>query len=123
MANISNYNDYTLVSGGAGNDVINNEGANVSISGGNGNDVIDHRYRDNATISGGAGADDIRIYYYSNVSINGGAGSDLIENWGANALFIYSTGDGNDTFADSTKRRRCKSRALTPLSKAATILS
>ena len=110
-----------ILTGGAGNDRIENDASVVTINGAAGNDRIINRGK-NVTINGGAGDDyvsnerywslglnpsnvlirgdegDDRIINYSNkVTVNGGADDDFINNIGsANFVVEYTEGDGND---------------------------
>lgn len=72
--------DHSSISGGAGNDSIDNKGLHVTISGGDaGNDFIDNRGA-HSTILGGSGSDTI--------SLSSSASLNLIE---------YALGDGDDS--------------------------
>ncbi len=96
---ITNYGGNNVtIDGGAGNDSITNSGSYASIDGGEGNDTI-YASGNRITINGGDGND----YLYSNggdsVTIDGGDGNDSITNTGANVLFLYAAGDGNDVIS------------------------
>ncbi len=91
----------SVVTGGAGNDLITGHGGNT-IDAGEGDDVVDAR--GGGTVAGGAGNDLIRA---SGGDVDGGAGDDVIENiggttnGGAGDDFIMGIGqldggDGND---------------------------
>lgn len=109
---IDNNGNNATLDGGEDNDYVHNIGANVSILGGDGND---HIYGGglSASLSGGAGNDYISINERKewnedtqemevvstpdNATITGGTGNDSIYNdGGANVLFKYMAGDGND---------------------------
>ena len=79
FATIVNNSDNTLISGTSDADSITNSGNNVSIK-------------------AGAGDDSVRFYNAVNVTIEGGTGDDTIRNsgGGAGAVYVYSSGDGND---------------------------
>ena len=79
FATIVNNSDNTLISGTSDADSITNSGNNVSIK-------------------AGAGDDSVRFYDAVNVTIEGGTGDDTIRNsgGGAGAVYVYSSGDGND---------------------------
>ena len=103
-------NASVAVYGQDGNDYIYNESASVTIYGGAGNDSIDNS-GDSVTIDGGAGADRISLYSsdYSADSgkntIAGGAGDDTVYLNSATTIgnvYVYSTGDGNDTIYNLT---------------------
>ena len=84
---------------GAGNDYIYNEGDFAEITGGNGNDTINNEVLGESAggsqvkISGGAGNDSIKNDG-DDATLKGGAGNDYIENW-APSTFIYGN-EGND---------------------------
>ena len=111
MAEIYNDKSNTLISGTSGDDTIKNGGywagswhytSNVTINTGAGNDYV-YNLGDSVTINTGAGNDSIynnchlqydgSIYYWD-------------DDYGANVLFNYAKGDGNDIIygfkADST---------------------
>lgn len=97
---IDNHNTFVSISGGAGNDDINNSffGDNVTIYGDEGDDTI-RSDGNNVSISGGDGNDNIDnrghgSNYCNNVTINGDAGDDYIFNRGSNSSI--DSGDGND---------------------------
>ena len=98
---VSNQGARVTVDGGTGSDYVLNVGKKASIVGGADDDDINN-YGANATLSGGTGNDAIRNWegdegYGSNVLIVGGAGDDSVWNYnGANVLFKYAAGDGND---------------------------
>ena len=96
---IHNYGDNVTISGGAGNDSIDNpDGKNVKIYGGTGNDSI-YSHGSDSTISGGKGDDNIQNSSDGkNVKIYGDAGNDIIYNMGDNA--IISGGAGNDLISN-----------------------
>ena len=84
------------ISGGAGNDSINNSANcnNSTLDGGDGADSIDN-YSDNVLINAGASNDYIYNYYSSGVSINAGAGDDTISN--TNGTVLINIGEGNNS--------------------------
>ena len=92
--NIENYGSKVSITSGAGNDSIYNGGSNVSINTGAGNDSI---YNDGANVSIDAGDGDDEIYNSegNSVSIAGGAGNDYIYNYGDNVTI--NAGAGNDS--------------------------
>ena len=96
---------------GAGNDsiyssteqenTVKSDYGYVTIDGGAGNDTI-YNYDPHVSINGGAGNDS--IYINGNprgATIKGGTGNDIITNAnnGNGKLFLYSSGDGNDTIS------------------------
>ncbi|MBR1805453.1 MAG: hypothetical protein IJ774_03595, partial [Selenomonadaceae bacterium] len=116
---------YLIVDAGNGSDTVRNSGTNVTISGGEGDDSInnDKLYTiideenvtlcpdytsidagdgndnisnegNNVTISAGNGNDTISNNGGSNVMLNGGAGNDKIDNSGSDVSI--NGGDGND---------------------------
>lgn len=87
--------NHSTVLGGAGNDTINNLGANVYISGGSGNDSILLLGNSDATTVDSDEDDDYIENEAANVSINGGDGADVIKNRGK--VVTIDTGDGNDS--------------------------
>ena len=106
------------INSGAGNDHITNYGSSVTINAGAGNDSVWNGLYDKVKINSGAGNDSVSNYG-DKVTITGGTGNDTIyNNWdfnsnapysddsGANVLFKYNSGDGNDIIygfrADST---------------------
>ena len=97
---------YVTISGGAGNDTIQNiysgGGDYVSISGGNGDDYIYTYYSWHDTISGDAGADTISIDRGRDNLINGGAGNDKISLSNNSGAMTISGGAGNDTIYGDT---------------------
>ncbi|MBE8952518.1 MAG: C40 family peptidase, partial [Quinella sp. 1Q7] len=101
MANISNEDSYTLVSGTSGDDLIDNYGDNVTINGGDGNDSIENMSGSYVTIFGGAGNDYIDNMI-SNVSISGDAGNDYIDNMSDNVTILGGAGnDSIDNMSDN----------------------
>ena len=96
---IENYGNNSSINAGKGNDYIDNWGYKVSILGGDGNDSIDN-WSYKVSISGGKGNDTIDNNG-GNVSISGGKGNDFITLSRpysiGNNIFVYSSGDGNDT--------------------------
>ena len=120
---INNIGDYVIIDGGAGNNVISNGsdycvgGNKVSIAGGEAAESFTNYGGSYVTISAGAGNDTIKNIHTVNyadynqttkkydtietiypafVTLEGGAGNDYLENDGANVLFKYNSGDGND---------------------------
>ncbi|MBR1645406.1 MAG: hypothetical protein IJ685_01390 [Selenomonadaceae bacterium] len=91
--------DNVIVLGTAGNDIFGNdgEGEHVTISGGAGNDSINNQ-ANYVSISGGAGNDSIRSQA-DYVSISGGTGNDKLSlyNYTGGIIVQYANGDGNDT--------------------------
>ena len=109
--------EHLLITGGTGNDSVNNSGSNVtiisgagddtieswsnnesSINAGAGNDLINHYAGSSLTIEGGTGDDTIYSLFGSNLTITGAKGSDLISlsSWSENNLIVYNSGDGFD---------------------------
>ena len=100
-------NSVGFVTGGDGNDSINNLdfSDNVSINGGAGNDNISNRYSNKVSIIGGNGNDFIENSNSSDTSISGGGGNDTILNWNEsdNATINGDTGDDSITsYANNT---------------------
>ena len=122
---VYNYNSGTKIFGEADGDlIVNGEffasgGVSVTLSGGDGADTITSS-GSNSLLDGGAGDDVIHngYYYYepwnfyygssnngehddslksSNVTISGGAGNDSIDNNGERVIYVYNSGDGEDT--------------------------
>ena len=94
---IENSGSFVTINGGAGKDFIDNYGDSVIISGDADNDEIHNGWignGDSVTIDGGDGNDYIWNDGGSNVSINSGAGDDTIDNEGENSTIL--AGDGND---------------------------
>ena len=107
------------ISGGAGNDSIDNCGSGATINSGEGNDTVINRYSmfvkldtgdgddliENNTyahrtdINAGAGNDTIVIEQSSYVKVNGGAGDDSIkiDEKSQETTIKFTSGDGNDT--------------------------
>lgn len=82
------------ISGGAGNDTINNSGIYSSINGGDGDDsIINTSPGNSSTINGGNGNDFIRNFGIFS-DINGGKGNDIIVNHNSGVI-IYG-GEDND---------------------------
>ena len=77
MANFYNDEDGAKIKGTSKADTINNIGSNVSISGGNGNDSIENGGGDNVTISGGKGNNFINSWGEGMAYVYGG-GNDTI---------------------------------------------
>ena len=99
---VKNYGKQVLINGGADNDSVDNRGAKVTIVGDKGNDIIrnwdgDNGYGSEVSINGGAGNDFIWNNAGDYVTITAGSGNDSIINSGANVVFNYAKGDGNDT--------------------------
>ncbi|MBR4641137.1 MAG: hypothetical protein IKO74_00235 [Selenomonadaceae bacterium] len=121
---INNLGDFVTIDGGAGNNVISNGsdycvgGNKVSIAGGAAAESLTNYGGSYVTIKAGAGNDTIKnihtvnyadynqttkkydtieTIYPSNVTLEGGKGNDYLENDGANVLFKYNSGDGNDS--------------------------
>ena len=100
------YNNASNVSiyGGNGDDTIrtgvgtNKINVNALIFGGAGNDVIQNYGADKSIIYGGSG-DDTVDNWGKDVTINGGAGNDFLWGGAENSVIEYSSGDGNDTVA------------------------
>jgi Ca2+-binding RTX toxin-like protein len=92
---------YTVISGGAGNDVLYGGNGSDTIDGGAGNDRIEDLKHGSDVISGGDG-DDIIIVSHSNsspaetVRINGGADNDYVEFGDSDGTLIVDLGTGND---------------------------
>ncbi len=92
----------TTLTGGTGDDSLLNWGDSVTMAGGDDNDTL-YNYANGGvghgqyvSMSGGTGKDSI-LNFGNNVTINGGMGNDSITNSsGANVLFTYAAGDGND---------------------------
>lgn len=110
--NLNNNLDDVTISGGKGNDVIENDfGDNVSVLAGAGNDTVWNIAReewnsetgrydtldnpDYATLDAGAGNDYIHNQDSKQVSISGGSGNDTIRNFGNNTTL--DGGAGADT--------------------------
>jgi hypothetical protein len=72
--------------GGTGNDTLFGGADNDKLDGEDGNDYLD----------GGAGADDIKGGKGDDI-IRGGAGNDVIDGEDGNDLFLFGSGDGDDT--------------------------
>ena len=72
--------DSSTISGGDGDDNIENYGSKVSITSGAGSDYIYNSEGNSVSIAGGAGDDSIYNDGGANVSINTGAGNDIIYN-------------------------------------------
>ncbi|MBQ9442544.1 MAG: hypothetical protein IJU55_06000, partial [Selenomonadaceae bacterium] len=99
FADISNYDNDTLVSGTEDDDSIYSRGANVTITSGAGNDTIFNDYdgngsHENAVIYAGVGNDSIRNEYLK-ATIDAGTGDDYIEAYGVDVTI--DAGAGNDT--------------------------
>lgn len=94
------------IEGGAGDDVINDQGSGSNIlRGGDGNDTMTFSYYSSNTIEGGAGDDLIKVsaIYNSSAYANtfaGGAGNDRIQSSGSADTYLYNRGDGQDTIND-----------------------
>ncbi len=88
------------VDGGAGSDLIINDGSNVSIDGGDGSDNIVNK-GSNVSIDAGAGDDNISNTA-SDVAINSGAGNDDISNRGNDVTI--NAGAGNDSIENSSAK-------------------
>ncbi len=106
--------DKVSLGGGAGNDTIISHGEKSVLTGGAGDDIIYNGYLyyenwnefyeaeddsptgSNTTILGGTGNDTIQSAG-SQITITGGKGADVLFNdGGANVLFTYKSGDGDD---------------------------
>ena len=94
---LTNESDDVTISALAGNDTVENSGANVSISGGAGADVISNT-GEGVTINGDAG-NDVISNSGTDAYIDGGAGNDNITNEEDSATII--AGLGNDTITNS----------------------
>jgi Ca2+-binding RTX toxin-like protein len=82
------------MTGDAGNDtIVANGGANL-MDGGAGNDVLENDGIGNATMTGGDGADHLQAAFGNN-SMDGGAGNDVLNGGGGTDTLMG--GDGNDT--------------------------
>ncbi len=86
------------VYGGDGNDDINGQQGDDTIYGGNGDDDISGGLG-NDIINGDDGEDDINGGIGNDV-ISGGAGDDIIDGGQGVDTYMWSIGDGNDTFID-----------------------
>ena len=100
--------------GGSGDDTINGGDDNDSLFGGAGDDTIDggdgadfiYGGRDNDTLTGGAGDDalhgglgnDVLAGGLGDDRLDGGEGNDTATGGDGNDIFIFSTGDGTDSF-------------------------
>ena len=94
---ISNSKDSVKLNGTSSADSISNDGWHVTISGGKGNDTIDNGYGDYSSINGGAGNDYINAYYSGGVTLSGGKGNDtLIGSYRGSNVFQFGSDDGND---------------------------
>ena len=106
----------STISGGSGNDLLKGNEGNDSISGGKGNDSI-YGFDGNDTIIAGEGADTIYGGFDDDIlnggagndviygdegydTITGGAGADILYGGAGNDVFVYTSGDGNDTIND-----------------------
>ena len=128
-----NNGDGVTMDGGAGADILNNSGKNVAMDGGAGNDYLSNHTgaSSSVTMNGGAGNDTIHNYYGDSVMINSGSGDDIISlystSWDNSVkrntisggigndtiylnsattvgnVFVYNSGDGNDTIYNATK--------------------
>ena len=84
------------ISGGAGNDTLNNYGASATITGDDGSDTVSNNGL-NVSIAGGAGNDSLSNYR-AGTTITGGDGSDTVFN---NAAYVtIDAGDDNDRIAN-----------------------
>ena len=93
--NYPNRTDSISVDGTEGNDTIRNYGSNVTINALGGHDSI--RNTDVKVIIHAGKGNDTIYNEGDNVTIEGGLGDDSIHNDnGANVLFAYTAGDGND---------------------------
>ena len=106
------YNDASSskIFGGKGDDSISFENSYVTVFGGDGNDTIRAIDTWGSSIDSGEGDDVIKLdkslsqyKYPTEGTINGGKGNDTIYNnvdtvFSGGSLFIYNSGDGNDTF-------------------------
>ena len=99
---ISNNGAQVFISGDEGADSISNNGSSVTISGGDDNDSIQNVGDNlcgggngkNSSISGGAGDDTLSNSKADNVTLSGGGGNDRLWNNGAkNILFDGDTGN------------------------------
>ena len=108
MANYSNSNNNTIISGTSDDDSIYTSGSYVTVNAGDGDDTINSYYGSYSRFNGGDGDDTILTngyfwstgsFYSSYVSINGGTGDDLISlgSYSSNNYIIYNSGDGDDT--------------------------
>jgi len=77
------------IDGGDGNDIIFGGNGNDVLSGGAGNDEI-FNSSGNDSVSGGTGSDTLR----------GNAGNDTLTGDAGNDVFIFKSGDGNDSVTD-----------------------
>ena len=104
---ITLWTDGTFADGGAGDDIITDQGAGTNVlRGGSGNDMITFSSNSTNTIEGGSGDDLIKIdtYYTSNLdygnTFSGGTGNDRIEAGGGADTYLFNRGDGQDTIND-----------------------
>ena len=105
MAVKTNTKNKVLVSGTSSDDSIYSYGSKVTISGGKGNDYIQNFGGSNVSIYGGAGSDSIYNTFANssdfstgkNVTINGGLGNDSIASASnGKTVFEYDIGGGHD---------------------------
>ena len=97
---INNWGDHSTIFGGSGNDTVKNVSSSTKIDGGDDDDYIDNICK-NVTIDGGAGNDSITNraeggLFGTNVSVNGGDGNDYIRNYWTDNVTIEG-GTGNDS--------------------------
>ena len=92
-----------VITGGAGNDTINNSGSNSVLDGGNGDDLIYNGYyyyepwEENGFLEESYNKEYNDENGSSKVTISGGAGNDEIHNNGSEITYKYNSGDGDDT--------------------------
>ena len=97
---LTNADNYVYIDALAGNDKITNSGRYVTIDGGAGNDTITNS-GDYVSIYGGAGNETV-FNTGDYITIDGGAGSLKAFDDGANNVYIYHSGDGNQTICGYT---------------------
>jgi len=97
---LSGFTGTDLISGGDGNDSAYGGSGADTIDGGAGNDVLNGD--DGAdTITGGDGADTIYAGYDSGGdTLTGGAGNDIVWGYYGNDVYIWGSGQGNDSYVD-----------------------
>ena len=99
-----------MIDGGAGDDMIIDQGAGTNVlRGGAGNDTITFSCDANNTIDGGSGNDLIKVATYhtgsssynSSNTFQGGAGNDRIESSNGTDTYLFNRGDGQDIISDT----------------------
>lgn len=99
MADYSNTNSKTILSGTSEDDYFFNfgNGSNVTILAGAGDDNV-RSFARHVSIEGGEGNDTLTSYSSGDyATISGGAGDDYIFAYGKATTLKYNLGDGNDT--------------------------